>query len=57
MKDVLLKIGPQDRLRIERIIMDRDGDEALALLKEWLEVVARAGRNGMQSHLDSGPPQ
>lgn len=57
MKEVLLRIGPQDRLRIERIVMDRDGDEALALLNEWLQVVARAGRSGMQSHLDSGPPQ
>jgi len=57
MKDVYLKIGPRDRLRMERIILDRDGEDALALVKQWLEIVAQAGRGGMQSHLDAGPPR
>lgn len=57
MKDVYLKIGPQDRLRMERIILDRDGEDALALVRQWLDIVAQAGRGGMQSHLDSGPPR
>ena len=57
MKDVFLKIGPRDRLRMERIILDRDGEDALALVKQWLEIVAQAGRGGMQSHLDAGPPR
>ena len=55
MKDVYLKIGPQDRLRMERIILDRDCEDALALVKQWLEMVAQAGRGGMRSHLDGGP--
>jgi len=57
MKDVYLKIGPQDRLRMKRIILDRDREDALALVKQWLEIVAQAGRGGMQSHLDAGPPR
>ncbi len=57
MKDVYLKIGPQDRIRMERIILDRDAEDALALVKQWLETVAQMGRSGMQSHLDAGPPQ
>ena len=35
MKDVFLKIGPRERLRIERIVVDRDGEDALALFKRW----------------------
>ena len=59
MKDVFLKIGPRERLRMERIVLDRDGEGegALALVKQWLEIVAQAGRGGMQSHLDAGPPR
>jgi hypothetical protein len=57
MKDVYLKVGAQDRLRMERIILDRDCEDALALVKQWLEMVAQAGRGGMQSHLDAGPPR
>jgi len=57
MKDVYLKIGPQDRLRMERIILDRDGEDALALVRQWLEIVTQAGHGGMQSHLDAGPPR
>ena len=57
MKDIYLKIGARDRLRMERIILDRDGEDALALVQQWLETVAQAGRGGMQSHLDAGPPQ
>ena len=56
MKDAYLKIGAQDRLRMERIILDRDSEDALALVKQWLEIVAQSGRAGMQSHLDAGPP-
>ena len=57
MNDALLKISAQDRMRMKRIVMDRDGEDAIALVKQWLEIVARAGRSGMQSHLDGGAPQ
>jgi hypothetical protein len=57
MKDVVLNISLPDRLRMERIVLDRDGEEALALIKQWLDAAARAGRSGMQSHLDGGAPQ
>ena len=52
MKDVYLEVGAQDRLRMERIILDRVCEAALALVKQWLEKVAQAGRGGMRSHLD-----
>ena len=55
MKDVYLKVSAQDRLRMERIILDRDCEDALALVKQWLEIVAQAGRGGIRSHLDGGP--
>ena len=57
MNEALLKISALDRMRMERIVMDRDGEDAIALVKQWLEIVARAGRSGMQSHLDGGAPQ
>lgn len=36
---------------------DRDGDEALAPLKQWLRIVARPGPAETQSRWESGPPQ
>ena len=55
MKDVYLKISAQDRMRMERITLDRDREDALTLVKQWLEAVAGAERLGMQSHLDVHP--
>jgi len=52
MKDVYLKISAQDRLRMERIVLDCDREDALVLIREWLEIVANTERRGMQSHLD-----
>ena len=57
MNDALLKVSAQDRMRMEKIVIDRDGEDAIALVKQWLEIVARARRSGMQSHLDGGAPQ
>jgi hypothetical protein len=55
--DALLRVTAQDRIRMQRIVTDRNGEDALALVKQWLEIVVRAGRSGMQSHLDGGAPQ
>lgn len=55
--EALLKVSAQDRMRMERIVMDHDSEDAIALVKQWLEIVARTGRSGMQSHLDGGAPQ
>ena len=52
MKDAYLKISAQDRLRMERIVLDRDREDALALVRQWLEIIANTERRGMQSHLD-----
>lgn len=55
MKDAYFKISVQDRLRMERIVLDRDREDALALIKDWLEIIANTERRGMQSHLDVRP--
>ena len=47
MNEALLKMSALDRMRMERIVMDRDGEDAIALVKQWLEIVARAGHNGI----------
>lgn len=56
MKDSYLKISAQDRMRMERIVLDRDGEDALALVRQWLETVADTERGGMRSHLDRTLP-
>ena len=53
MKDFYLRLSEQDRLRIERIILDRDREEAIALVTEWWEIVISAERAGMKTPLDS----
>lgn len=56
MKDFYLKISAQDRMRMERIVLDRDCEDALALVRQWLESVAGAEQGGMRSHLDRTLP-
>ena len=36
-KDVVVNLSPQDTLRLTRILLDEDKDEALAFLKECLK--------------------
>jgi hypothetical protein len=36
-KNVVLSLGPEETLRLERILLDNDKDEALAFLKECLK--------------------
>jgi hypothetical protein len=36
-KHVVLNLGPQDRLRLTRILHDEDKDDALRFLKECLK--------------------
>ncbi len=36
-KDVVLKLGPEETLRLTRILLDEDKDEALAFLKDCLK--------------------
>jgi hypothetical protein len=56
MKDFYLKISAQDRMRMERIVLDRDGEDAVSLVRQSLEIVASTERGGMQSHLDRTLP-
>ena len=36
-RHIVLNLGPQDTLRLARILLDEDKDEALAFLKECLK--------------------
>ncbi len=57
MKDSYLKISAEDRMRMERIVLDRDGADAIALVRQWLEIFASEERGGMRSHLDRSLPK
>ncbi len=36
-KDIVIKIGPEEVLRVTRILMDEDREEAMLFLKESLK--------------------
>ncbi len=52
MKPAYLKIDGDDRMRMERIVLDRDAEDALRLVQVLLERIAGMEQSGMRSHLD-----
>jgi hypothetical protein len=52
MKDVVIKISPQEQMRLKVIVMDKDKDDALEFLKLVLEKTETASMSGMCSHLE-----
>jgi hypothetical protein len=52
MKEVIIKITPQEQMHIKVIVMDKDKDEALEFLKLLFEKTEAASNSGMCSHLD-----
>jgi hypothetical protein len=52
MKELAVKITPQEQIRIKVIVMDKDKDDALEFLKLLLEKTEAASNSGMCSHLD-----
>jgi hypothetical protein len=52
MKEVIIKMTPQEQMRIKIIVIDKDRDDALEFLKLLLEKTETASNSGMCSSLD-----
>ncbi len=52
MKDVVIRITPQEQMRIKAIALDQDKEDAFEFLKLLLEKIEAASIPGMRSHLD-----
>jgi hypothetical protein len=50
-KNTVLTITEKDWLRIKVAVLDRDGEEALRLLKEMVKHVEQQEARGLKSHL------
>jgi hypothetical protein len=53
MKEVAIRIGLEEQMRMKTIVLDKDRDDALELVKQLLQRVEAAQNLGMRSHLDS----
>jgi hypothetical protein len=50
-KNTVLTITEEGWLRIKAAVLDRDGEEALRLLKEMVKQVEQQEARGLKSHL------
>jgi hypothetical protein len=50
-KTIVLTITEEDWLRIKAALLDRDGEEALRLLKKMVKQVEQQEARGLKSHL------
>ncbi len=50
-KTIVLTITQEDWLRIKAAVMDRDGEEALRLLKQMVKRLEQQEAKGLKSHL------
>ena len=53
MKDAHVKVTVEERMRMEAILLDRDGEEALKILRVLRDRIEADGKQGLRSHLDS----
>lgn len=53
MNDVVITVTAEDRMHLERILLDRDSEAALTFLNHMKERIENGERKGMRSHLDS----
>jgi hypothetical protein len=53
MKDAVVRITIEEQLRMQAILLDRDKDDALEFVKMLRDRIEAAGKQGLQSHLDS----
>jgi hypothetical protein len=53
MKEVAILISAQEQMRMKAIVLDKDRDDAMELVKQLLQRVEAAQNLGMRSHLDS----
>jgi len=52
MKDVDVRITPQELMRMKAVVMDGDRDDALAYISELLGRAESELHSGIKSHLD-----
>lgn len=52
MKEVIIKITPQDLIRMKAAVLDADRDAALEEVKELLNRAEAASQSGLKNHLD-----
>ena len=52
MKETVIKITPEEQLRMHQIILDKEADEAMTFLKLRLKRIERASRGEMKTTLD-----
>ncbi len=49
---MVLAISESEKQRMEAVLLDQDGEEALRLIKEFVKRLQQQQRSGMKSHLD-----
>jgi len=52
MKDAHVKVTVEEQLRMQAILLDRDGEEALKFLRVLRDRLEASENLGMRSHLD-----
>ncbi len=50
---VVLELSEQEVVQMKAVVMDREGEEALHLLKVFIQRMEKKRHAGMKSHLDS----
>jgi hypothetical protein len=49
---MVLTISEEELLQMKMVVMDKDRDEALSLIKSFVARLEQQGRRGLKSHLD-----
>ncbi|MFA6011653.1 MAG: hypothetical protein WC799_16815 [Desulfobacteraceae bacterium] len=49
---MILDITPEELMKMKGVLLDADGKEALALIKEFVKRIDQQKQSGMKSHLD-----
>jgi len=52
MKEIIIKIAPQDLIRMKAAVLDADRDAAFDVVKELLNRAEAASHSGLKNHLD-----
>jgi hypothetical protein len=49
---MVLTISEEELLQMKMVVMDKDRDEALRLIRSFVARLEQQGRRGLKSHLD-----
>jgi len=52
METIIISFNYTDEIRLKRIVLDKDRDDALKFAKELLGKITALSSKGMKSHLD-----